>query len=56
MHINGINISGQFPPLRDLNLKFDSRVNIFIGPNGVGKTTILRCLSPQMSEISGIMD
>ena len=28
----------------DVTLKFDDEVNIFIGENGLGKTTILNCL------------
>lgn len=32
-------------PFKDLKITFNSRVNILIGANGVGKTSVLRCLS-----------
>lgn len=51
MHLAGLKISGSFPPLKDLSIKFDSKANVFIGSNGTGKTTILRCISHEMSEI-----
>ena len=51
MHIESIEISGRYPPLKDVSLDFNSRANVFIGPNGTGKTTLLRCISPQMSDI-----
>ena len=51
MHIEGIKISGRYPPLGDISLGFDYRANVFVGPNGTGKTTILRCISPQMSKV-----
>ena len=51
MHIERIEIFGRFPPLRDVSFELNSKVNVFVGPNGTGKTTVLRCISPQMSEI-----
>lgn len=32
-------------PFKDLTICFNSKVNIIIGVNGVGKTSVLRCLS-----------
>ena len=38
---------GDIPPfVEDVTFEFDSEVNLFIGPNATGKSTILRCLSP----------
>lgn len=28
----------------DINLDFDKEVNIYVGENGLGKTTILKCM------------
>lgn len=40
----GIN---DIPPFSgDIEFQFDSRANVFIGPNGVGKSTVLKVLSP----------
>ena len=44
MHIAWINIEN-LPPLGDVDLGCDERVNLFIGPNASGKTTILRAMS-----------
>lgn len=42
----------------NINISFDKEVNIFIGENGLGKTTILNCiyyvLEKQFSRLSGI--
>ena len=51
MHLAGTSIRGHFPPLKDIEFHFNRHANIFIGQNGTGKTTALRCISPQMSEI-----
>ena len=53
MHIAGTSINGYFPPLKDIEFHFNCRVNIFIGQNGTGKTTALRCLSSKMAAIIG---
>ncbi len=58
MHITGISIQG-LPPLQDLQFQCDERVNLFIGPNGTGKSTIIRALSQLYSKrqnVGGIWD
>ena len=45
MHITGMKIDDG-PPFRDpVEFKFHERVNLFIGPNATGKTSIIRMLS-----------
>ena len=45
MHITGMTIGG-IPPFTDpVEFKFHERVNVFIGPNATGKSTLLRQLS-----------
>lgn len=45
MHITGMKIEG-IPPFTDkVEFEFDKRVNVFIGPNAVGKTTVMIGLS-----------
>ena len=44
MHITGISIKG-LPPLEDILFRCNKRVNLFVGPNATGKSTILRSLS-----------
>lgn len=45
MHITGMSI-GAIPPISDrITVKFDERVNVFIGPNASGKTTLLLALA-----------
>ena len=42
MHLTGIRL-GNIPPFTEpIRLRFDGRVNVFIGPNASGKSTILR--------------
>ena len=43
MHITGIYIY-DLPPLGHVNFNCDERVNLFIGPNASGKSTILRAM------------
>ena len=43
MHITRIAIL-RLPPLGHFNLKCDERVNLFVGPNASGKSTILRVI------------
>ena len=43
MHITEIETK-KLPPLGDIYLDCDERVNLFIGPNASGKTTILRAI------------
>ena len=42
--IDSIDING-IGPIMDLHLNFDPHFNIICGANGVGKTTILDCIS-----------
>ena len=55
MHIDWINIEG-LPPLSDVYFDCDRGVNVFIGPNASGKSTILRgikamhSLRPELAE------
>ena len=44
MHITGVSIKG-LPPLEDILFRCNKRVNLFVGPNATGKSTILRSLS-----------
>ena len=45
MHLIRINLGG-IPPFTDpIKLKFDDRVNVFLGPNASGKSTILLVLA-----------
>ena len=41
MHITGMTIEGVPPFTEPVEFEFDERVNLFVGPNAVGKTTIL---------------
>ena len=51
VHIANLEIKEQYPPLQDIKFDFDPRANVFIGHNGTGKTTVLRCISEQMGSI-----
>ena len=44
MHITGMKIGGIPPFTEPVELEFDRRVNVFIGPNATGKSTLLRGL------------
>ena len=44
-YIPGLYVDGIRPFNAPIELKFDEYVNILIGPNGIGKTTILRILA-----------
>ena len=44
MHITGMTISDIPPFTEQVDMEFDERVNVFIGPNASGKSTILRAL------------
>ena len=45
MHLTGIKLGG-IPPFTDpITLRFDERVNVFIGPNASGKSTLLQMLA-----------
>ena len=45
MHLMRMNLGGIPPFTEPIQLKFDERVNLFIGPNASGKTTILLVLA-----------
>ena len=48
MHLTGIKLGG-IPPFTDpITLRFDERVNVFIGPNASGKSTLLQVLAGQL--------
>ena len=50
MYIKSITICGHLPPLEDgTQFNLDNRVNLFIGPNASGKSTILRALKDAFS-------
>ncbi len=42
MHLTGIKLGGIPPFTEPITLRFDERVNVFIGPNASGKSTLLR--------------
>ena len=44
MHITRVNIDN-LPPLGDVEFDCDERVNLFIGPNASGKSTVLRAIN-----------
>ena len=44
MHITGMTINGIPPFTEPVEFEFDERVNVFIGPNAVGKSTLLQYL------------
>ena len=44
MHIEHFGCSHLLPPLGHVRLGFDERINLLIGPNASGKTTILRAI------------
>lgn len=43
MHIRQLNLH-HVPPINGVNVDCDKRVNLFIGPNALGKSTILRAM------------
>ena len=49
MHIIGFGCN-QVPPVKYLHFDCDERVNLFVGPNASGKTTILRAIKGSYSE------
>ena len=46
MHITNMAIGGVPPFTQAVEFEFDERVNLFVGPNASGKSTILRVMSP----------
>ena len=53
MHITRVEIEN-VPPLGDLEFDCDERVNLFIGPNASGKSTILKAINRVQSSSSDI--
>ena len=54
MHITAISIK-ELPPIENILIRCNERVNLFIGPNGTGKSTILRSMSGIYStELNGV--
>ena len=45
MHLTGIKLGGVPPFTEPITLRFDERVNVFIGPNASGKSTLLLALA-----------
>ena len=51
MHLTRMKL-GNVPPFTDpIDLKFDERVNVFIGPNASGKSTLLQALDNQFNRV-----
>ena len=51
MHITGMSI-GAIPPISErITIKFDEHVNVFIGPNASGKSTVLLVLANHFSAL-----
>ena len=48
MHVTGTTIADFFAFTEEVVLNFDEHVNVFIGPNATGKSTILRALQYRM--------
>jgi recombinational DNA repair ATPase RecF len=43
MHIHNIKVKN-FRALEDIYVEFDSKVNVIVGPNAAGKTTVLEAV------------
>lgn len=50
MHVTGMSIGGIPPFTEQIDFELDGRVNLFIGPNATGKSTILRQLASKTPE------
>ena len=50
MHLTGIKLGGVPPFTAPITLRFDERVNVFIGPNASGKSTVLMMLNACFDE------
>ena len=50
MHISDITIANIPPFTAEVKFVFDERVNVFIGPNASGKSTVLKALSPDTAQ------
>ena len=49
MHITRMSLGGVPPFTKLIELRFDKRVNVFIGPNASGKSTILQMLAESLN-------
>ena len=56
MHIDKVEIEGVPPLVQEVSINCDGRVNLFIGPNASGKTTILRAMNGLPSQVGGCDD
>ena len=43
MHIKSLRVKN-FRALEDIEVDFDNRVNVIVGPNAIGKTTVLEAI------------
>ena len=43
MHLINVKIKN-FRAIEDIHVEFDSRVNVIVGPNAAGKTTVLEAV------------
>ena len=51
----GLAIIDDIPPFKTaIEFEFDPEVNVFIGPNATGKSTILKLLSPEYQELGNL--
>ena len=51
MHVTRVRFGG-FPPFNEgIELELDKQVNLFIGPNGVGKSSLLRRLDMSLTDL-----
>ena len=48
MHIINLEIKNVPPITREIKFAFDEKVNLFVGPNATGKSTILKAISPDV--------
>ena len=54
MRVSKFRISNLGPISQPLDLLFDSRVNVLIGPNGCGKSTVVREVYRAVTERLGV--
>lgn len=51
MHIENLHVEN-VGPFEKLDVQFNPKMNVIIGSNGVGKTSLLRCLTFSMTNNS----
>ena len=58
--LNLINITGGYrgiPVVRDITMQFmPGALNIIVGPNGCGKSTVMRIAAGQLAPLSGRLE